>query len=285
MIVAESHRGRRLVGRLERGADLLPSLVAAGAANGVRAGELRATGLVEEVELRCAPKPPRRLAAQVTLVSLRGALDELDGRAHAAAYAVVARDGDNGIELVGGELVRARVVAVEFVIEAFDDLLIRRKHDAASGTTIIGEIVAARAETGTGARTETAARTATETAAAAQSTPEVSFEAPAKGRIVEAEQHRPSWEEVAAVSERQAILAEAAEADAELAEEPVQAGDVIEHPKFGRCDVERIEGDGEFAQVRLRNQRLVRLSLEVLDLRRDGTDERGRRRFRAVTPR
>lgn len=46
----------------------------------------------------------------------------------------------------------------------------------------------------------------------------------------------------------------------------LRIGDVIEHPKFGRCSVERLEGDGEFAHVRLRNARLVRLSLEVLKL-------------------
>ena len=50
-------------------------------------------------------------------------------------------------------------------------------------------------------------------------------------------------------------------------------GDVIDHPKFGRCVVERVEGEQEFAHVRLRNARLVRLSLEVLRLRRVSSED------------
>src|SRR5262249_3229598 len=43
-------------------------------------------------------------------------------------------------------------------------------------------------------------------------------------------------------------------------------GDVLEHPRFGRCTVERIEGEQEFAAVRLEAGRLVRLALGVLRL-------------------
>jgi hypothetical protein len=43
-------------------------------------------------------------------------------------------------------------------------------------------------------------------------------------------------------------------------------GDIVEHPKFGRSVVERVEGDGEYVQVRLRNHNLVRLSLDVIVL-------------------
>jgi hypothetical protein len=45
--------------------------------------------------------------------------------------------------------------------------------------------------------------------------------------------------------------------------------------------VERIEGAGDYAQVRLRNNRLVRLSLDVVQLVRDGHDPAGKRRFKA----
>jgi hypothetical protein len=61
----------------------------------------------------------------------------------------------------------------------------------------------------------------------------------------------------------------------------VVAGDWIEHPKFGRCQVERVEGDYEFVSVRLRNQRLIRLSLDVLELLPVGEEPGGRRLFRA----
>jgi hypothetical protein len=53
----------------------------------------------------------------------------------------------------------------------------------------------------------------------------------------------------------------------------MRTGDVIDHATFGRCEVERVDGDGEFAIVRLRNKRLVRLNLDVLDLRFLGEEE------------
>ena len=46
----------------------------------------------------------------------------------------------------------------------------------------------------------------------------------------------------------------------------VRPGDLINHPKFGRCAVERVDGDMEFVTARLRNQRPIRLSLDVLTL-------------------
>ena len=59
-----------------------------------------------------------------------------------------------------------------------------------------------------------------------------------------------------------------------------EPGDYIDHPKFGRCQVERIEGDYEFVSARLRNQRLIRLSLDVITLHLVGR-EGERQLFRA----
>ncbi len=56
----------------------------------------------------------------------------------------------------------------------------------------------------------------------------------------------------------------------------------VDHPKFGRCQVERVEGDSEFLSVRLRNQRLIRLSLDVLNLAPAGHSD-GHRLFK-LTP-
>ena len=53
----------------------------------------------------------------------------------------------------------------------------------------------------------------------------------------------------------------------------MRCGDLIDHATFGRCHVERVDGDGEFAIVRLRNSRHVRLNLDVLDLRVVGEEE------------
>jgi hypothetical protein len=60
----------------------------------------------------------------------------------------------------------------------------------------------------------------------------------------------------------------------------VHPGDVLVHPKFGRCTVTRIEGDQEFVHVQLRNSRIVRLSLDIMTLQPQGTDD-GQRIFAA----
>jgi hypothetical protein len=62
----------------------------------------------------------------------------------------------------------------------------------------------------------------------------------------------------------------------------VRPGDFIDHPKFGRVAVERVDGDMEFVTARLRNQRLIRLSLDVLTLIPAGQAEPGKNLFRAV---
>jgi hypothetical protein len=99
------------------------------------------------------------------------------------------------------------------------------------------------------------------------------FEAPA----------RTSWQDVVTASEPRAPRTEPELPPLELPEEEVRvaAGDLIDHPKFGRCVVERVEGDYEFVSARLRNQRLIRLSLDVLTLLPAGEDG-GKRLFRAV---
>jgi len=61
-----------------------------------------------------------------------------------------------------------------------------------------------------------------------------------------------------------------------------EAGDLLMHPKFGRCKVEKTSIDSDFITVRLRNHRLVRLSLEVLDVSFLEEDEEGNQVFRVV---
>jgi hypothetical protein len=113
--------------------------------------------------------------------------------------------------------------------------------------------------------------------------PAPSFEAPA----------RTSWQEVVAASERRAEQAATEDKDEALDPDPlpsgapagevhIRAGDLIDHPKFGRVQVERVDGDQEYVSARLRNQRLIRLSLEVLQLVPAGQAD-GKNLFRAVT--
>jgi hypothetical protein len=267
MIVAESRRGRRLVGRLDKGTDLLEGLAEVCRVRDVRAAEVRAIGSVDQVVLaeydqRARQyRPSRRFDAQFEIASLSGNVSEKDGKLFVHAHISLSRERDNGIELIGGHMISGRVFAAEFVIDVFDDLILRRAADAQTGLSLWREAItldAPVAETAAHVPFETPARTSwQDVVAASTSTPTGSAEEPvARAPEPEPAPPPPPQEEIRLV-----------------------AGDLIDHPKFGRCVVER--SDDEFVSARLRNQRLIRLSLDVLTLVPAGEDG-GKRLFRAI---
>ncbi len=89
----------------------------------------------------------------------------------------------------------------------------------------------------------------------------------------------PSWAEVAAATKARQD-AEAAEEAAEPEAPPASIGDLVEHPTFGTCSIEKLDDDDEFIMVRSSTQRLLRLSLDVLRLELV-SDEDGKKTFRA----
>jgi predicted DNA-binding protein with PD1-like motif len=266
MMVAESRLGRRLVGRLDRGADALAALAEVCRERGVRSGELRATGAFEQVVLSEWDqkgrifRPQRRFDAPFEIITLYGNISERDGKLNVQARVSLSRERDNGIEVVGGQLVSGRVFNLEFVIETWDDLILRRLPDAQTGLPLWREAVSAVPDTD---RSE------------GEATPAVPFEAPARTqwKDVMAASSEPRSEEPVTQNDPPPLAA------AEQAK-PV-SGDFLDHPKFGRCQVERIEGDYEFVSARLRNQRLIRLSLDVIALELVG-HEGDRQLFRVV---
>lgn len=283
MNVAESTRTRHLVGRLDRGADILTQLVEVCRAWRVHAGVLRAVGSLEDAVVGAwdqharAPSTPRRFAAPVELLALNATISEANGAPSLHAFASLSRSGDNGIELLGGRLVSGKVFACEFVIDAYDDLTVPAVVDANTGLSLWQprETVATEA-------------------------PAPTFEAPAKtswSDVVAASttatedktQQPPSqqWASSSSVaSGGRASARDNDENDAPLPNPPssdlvIRPGDLIDHPKFGRITVERIDGDQEFVSARMRNQRLIRLSLEVLSLQPAGQED-GKTLFKAV---
>jgi hypothetical protein len=199
----------------------------------------------------------RRFDAQFEIVSFSGSVSEHGGKLDVQAYVALSRERDNGIELVGGRLVAGRVFSVEFVLDVFDDLILRRTLDAQTGLPLWSE------------------------ALSLESSPPP-FEAPARG-ILSQDDISPQEPDPPAAW-REVVAASAAAPEPETApveDRQIAPGDWIDHPKFGRCQVERIEGDYEFVSARLRNQRLIRLSLDILTLIPVGQED-GHHLFRAV---
>ena len=252
MLAAETSSKRRLIGRLDRGVELGAALIEVCRHKSVRCGEVRAVGHLEDAVVhQFDPRAqrfsaPQRFDTPFELLQLQGSLSEKEGKLHLSAHVALSRQRDSGLELLGGHLVSARVLIVEFFVDAIDDLLLRRTRHAC-GLDVWNEAIALD-------------RSASP--------------------IVESAPSAPSWQ---AVQEASQVESPAKPAGPAEIERRVGPGDLIEHPKFGRCQVERLEGDYEFVSVRLRNQRLIRLSLDVLALEWIGEAD-GHQLFSALAP-
>src|SRR6187401_3338949 len=140
MLSTESRRGRRIVARLDRGTDLFDSIRALCQKHRIRCGELRGIGSLEQAELAAFDQAQRRWKTARTLAGgglelfhLAGNVSEQEGAISIQCQATLMRDRDAGVEVLGGHLRRAVVYSVELVIETFDDLVLRRQTDAATG--------------------------------------------------------------------------------------------------------------------------------------------------------
>ena len=240
--------------KLDRGVELMEAIADVCKKRGVRCGEVRGLGSLEAIEVAEYDqrekqwRPPKRFQAPFEICNLTGNISERGGELVVHAHITVMRDRDNGIELLGGHLVRARVFAVELVIDAFDDLVLRRGVDEATGLALWNE------------KYEEAAAAAPVAEPQAPASPPTPAPPPFEARVPSASaMPSATWADVARASQRKEEEESAGEDIAQIV-----IGDVLEHPRFGRCTVERIEGEQEFAAVRLEAGRLVRLALDVL---------------------
>jgi hypothetical protein len=316
LLVAMSQRSRRFVGRLDRGQELVDAIRALCKERDVRSGEIRASGLLTAVEIAPYDREsrgyaaPRRLRAFFELLHLHGTIALREGEITVQLHATLSRDNQDrggGIDILGGTLLQAEVLTCEFVLEAFDDVLLSREFDPTLGVYAL-----ARAEPRTFVREELAARPTGPSVAPQAGPAPVSDRiepprsrppAPAPRPIPAREpevmrarpqkplpripEGRPPPSRNPPAEERPRNRPEVAIPDTEDAEEPswedavrrsiqladdaestLHLGDILEHPRFGRCEVQRIDQDEERIAVRLKNGRLVELGLEVLNLER-----------------
>lgn len=357
MTPAQNHRCRRLLLRLPGGADLIAEVLDQCHAHNVRSGEVRASGWLEDIVL-CALDPvkgvlgPDRRFAAAQVITLTGSLAEQEGALSLSAHALLCRESDNGIQVLGGLLRSARVLSAEVTIEVYEDLILRRGTDPLTGLPALTDLIevpqAAPSAQAPPASSQPAApqpvvpqpaapapmpapRVATAPvsapagapAPAPQPKPDPGLRAAQEARLQalrdggvaktvptsystkNAAPVKPSaqsapppgpdldrddedeaddealslsmatdWDEVKTASQAQAAR------EAAAAQGP-KRGDLLEHPTFGKCTIERVEENQERMSIRThRTGRLVQLSLEYLALEAAGK-EGNARLFRA----
>lgn len=270
--LVESRQTRRIVGQLSQGEDLIHALQTICQERKIRCATIQANGVLDELTLAHydrpgrAMGPARQFRSPMQILSAMGTISEEGGKAQLNINLVASRQRDNGIELLGGVCLAAKVLTCEVIIDAMDDLVLRRGVDKGTNLHPWIEWFVARPES-------KPAEGKPAPAASEEKLPPAPVLEPSSPAVVE---EKPSWADAVMASVRAETGPVAQEAEEHTTEEnyrPVREGDILEHQQFGRCIVQRVDSDQETVTVRLRNNRLVRLNLEVLHLRYQGEEQ------------
>jgi hypothetical protein len=238
----------------------------------IMGGWLRASGVLADVELRAfdsqsgRPAAPRRIAGPVQLLSLESSIGLVKGDPGFSMRAILARESDRGLETLAGEIVRARALALEALVTVLDDLPLERTLDEATGAWLVdpsaGDAPAAK---------ETAVAVpllrplpvapAASWSSALEASAHVEREPPAPGRATGLSVPIP-----------QRPVRPKVDVDTPIPE----AGDVVEHFAFGRCEV--VKSDGDRLHVRIpKDGRIREIALEMLRVTPLDAEGTGRR--------
>lgn len=229
----EARASRQIVGRIFRGSGLQDALRQLVDEHGLRTAWISAIGAFEWVELTEYDQTERHYVEthrfeRCELLSMQGNLSERDGEPFWHLHTTVSLREDGRDVTYGGHLVDGSVFALEFRIDCYDGLELRRVNDEATGLELWGDIEGARAEQ-TGVhdvpRAEAGDAGATWAMAAELS-----------ARVEEPPQdHRP------------------------------ERGDWIEHTTFGLCQIEGLSGDG-VCFIKLPNARRKKIKIDALQV-------------------
>ena len=262
---------RHLLLRLGEAARLPGSMLSVLRDEVVLAGWMRASGVLSDVQLRVGTAPPRTIAGPVQVVMLEGSVGLANGDVSCGLRVVIAHETDEGvIETLAGDLVDARVNALEVHVLAFDEVVATRQLDA-SGVWLLDATSASAPAIAAAPAPRPPVIEAPPPAPPPPATPPAPQ--PSFAAVVRAEPPAPP--PAAPPVARPSPTFSAGSNNAMptriakpiLPEEEDQAvpepGDVVEHFAFGRCEV--VKTDGDRLHLRLpKDQRIKEIALEML---------------------
>lgn len=244
MIVTTSNV-RHVLLRLEEPAHLPDALLDALRDEIVTAGWVRAGGILHDVRIAAlGGASPRSIQGSVQVVALEGSVGLSAGDVTCGLRAVLARETETGLETIAGEIVEARIGALEVIVTAFDDVSASRKAGVQDvwqlgGPAQPSPVAAAPSPVAAPAPAAAPAPLPSEPRPAAPK-PSPTF----SGAAMPLRPVRPPTEE-------------------EDDETYPDAGDVVEHFAFGRCEV--VKSDGDRLHLRLgKDGRIKEIALEML---------------------
>lgn len=251
-------RARHFVLRAGAG-DVLPDDVSRVLGDqGVTCGWVRASGVLSEVELRVFDSSlgglaeSRRFAGPVQALSIEGSVGLDRGEPSMGLHAVLARETDRGMETLAGEIVSARVVALEAFVTAFEDLAIGRALDAQANVVLFGDAADARYRPDDDERPAPAA-------SPARPSPSAWSEAIAASAEQEASRPQAARGSLGGAIPARPVRPQRHDEDVTVPE----AGDIVEHFAFGRSEV--LKSDGERLHLKVaKDGRIKEIALEML---------------------
>ncbi len=246
---------RHVLFRLAEPARLPDALVGTLRDEVVTAGWMRASGVLHDVRLAAlGGTTVRSLTGSFQVVSLEGSVGLSAGDVTCGLRAVLARETDTGLETVAGEIVDARVGALEVLVAAFDDVSATRQAGVA-GVWVLDPTVQGRAAA------PPAPAPAPAAAAAAPPPPPPPVPAPAPAPS----EPKPAVPKPSPTFSAGAAMPPKPVRPPQEEEEHIypDAGDVVEHFAFGRCEV--VKSDGDRLHLRLgKDGRIKEIALEML---------------------
>ena len=229
----------------------------------VLAGWMRASGVLSEVQIRVGTAPARTIAGPVQAVMLEGSVGLANGDVSCGLRVVIAHETDDGvIETVAGDLLDARVNALEIHVTAFDEVVATRQLDASGVWLLDATSASAPAAATPPPRPVAATAPATPPQVVSFSAAVRASEAPPPPPAAPPPVARPSPTFSMGSNAMPTRIAKPV-----LPEEEDQAvpepGDIVEHFAFGRCEV--VKTDGDRLHLRLpKDQRIKEIALEML---------------------
>jgi len=285
-----SQASRHVIVRFEDSETLPDSLLEALKEHEVATGWVRASGVITELEIKAfrsdhgALGSIKRIAGPMQLVALEGSVGLARGELSVGLRAVVARETESGLETISGELVSARITALEAFITAIDDVACGRVLDERASLWLL--------DPAPGASNVGPSLTPMVTPSSAPERPRerepqslgrpVPTSAPAESPWAQAvaasstnDHHRPSIEAMRAQIPQRPSKTTHVDEDAPFPE----AGDVVEHFAFGRCEV--LKSDGDRLHLRVgKDGRIREIALEMLKVSPLESNESNRKRFK-----
>jgi predicted DNA-binding protein with PD1-like motif len=272
MTVATSG-ARHLLLRLQGPARLPEAMLGVLRDEVVLAGWMRASGVVTDAVVRVGTSAPRQVAGRAQVVTLEGSVGLAAGDVSCGLRVVLAHETESGVETIAGDLVEARIEALEVLVTAFDEVVATRQLDA-SGVWLLD------ATSATAPAAAPSAPAAPPPAPAAPAPPAPAAPAPSFAAVVRANETPPAppaapppapAAPTAPPAPRPSPTFSASAMPARIAkpvvEEEEQAipepGDIVDHFAFGRCEV--VKTDGDRLHLRLpKDQRIKEIALEML---------------------